>query len=54
MFEDGEQTRADLSIRRHADAAAMSAEWVRHWSDDPDLSFAVFEDKASRRLALAA
>src|SRR5664279_3502187 len=51
VLADREQTGADLAVRRDADAAAMSAEGMRHRCDDPDLANAVVEDIAAGGLA---
>src|ERR1017187_6209510 len=51
VLADREQAGADLAIRRDANAAAMSAEGVRHWRNDADLADAVLEDIAAGGLA---
>src|ERR1700736_1268625 len=47
MIPDGEQAGANLAIRGDANAAAMSAERVRHGRDNSDLSDAVIETISS-------
>src|ERR1035441_8048976 len=46
-----EKAGTDFAIRSDSDAAAMSAEGMRHRCDDPDLANAVVEDIAARGLA---
>src|ERR1700730_1300017 len=45
-----EETRPDLAIRGQPNAAAMAAERMRDRSDDADLTQAILEGEASRRL----
>src|SRR5579863_2306642 len=45
----GKETGADFAVAGDADAAAMSAEGMRHWRDDSDFADAVFETVAARR-----
>src|SRR5664280_3651195 len=52
VFADREQAGADLAIRGDANAAAMSAEGVRHRRNDADLADAVLEDIAAGGLAV--
>src|SRR3984957_17916665 len=46
----GKQARANLAVAGDADAAAMSAEGMGRWRDDPDLADAVIKTKTPRRL----
>ena len=50
VIPDRKQAGADLAVAGDADAAAMSAERMRHRSDDADLADAIFEAIAPRRL----
>src|ERR1700688_572506 len=51
MVPHREEAGADLPIRGDANTAAMSAKWVRNWSDNSNLSYAVLEAVAPRGFA---
>src|SRR5690348_17186774 len=51
MVPDRKQAGANLAIRSDPNAAAMSAERVRHRSNDPDFPDAIVEAITPRRLA---
>src|ERR1039458_5891464 len=52
VLADREQTGTDLAVRRYADAAAMSAEGMRHRCNDSDLTNAVFKHVTAGGLAV--
>src|ERR1039457_6516412 len=52
VLADREQTGPDLAVRCYADAAAMSAEGMRHRCNDSDLANAVFKHVAAGGLAV--